>query len=210
MQKPLLQAADNFKKDVLKKLIELWFKKIIKKDEKMDITGSIKYWLALAWESDIDIWIVSKNPRKSFLEKMDYFSKTMAKNKLFKSMIVKNFFDQYKWFQVKKEKLIKAGDNDTFFLIEMHYYADENLKTKFNFQIHIAKTSFVEPFPELLKLSIKERTNLLSLKDFIYKNLPFFWNRPYLLYKWFLAWNTTKKSMQKYLMDNWYKKLIRK
>jgi hypothetical protein len=50
----------------------------------------------------------------------------------------------------------------------------------------------------------------LFLKKNIYKKLPFFWNRSYLLYTWFLAWHTTEKAMTKYLLDNGYKKLIKK
>jgi hypothetical protein len=67
-------------------------------------------------------------------------------------------------------------------LLELSYYLDDSLDKKINFQIHIAENDFIEPFPQLLQLSLKQRENLLFLKKNIYKKLPFFWNRSYLLY----------------------------
>ncbi|MEI8008342.1 MAG: hypothetical protein WCI00_02635 [bacterium] len=58
--------------------------------------------MALESESDVDIRIVSKNPRESFVQKVEYFSKEMMKDKLLKKMVINNFFDSYPVFEEKK------------------------------------------------------------------------------------------------------------
>lgn len=107
----------------------------------------------------------------------------MLENKLLKKISVNNFFDSYPEFENEKEKLIDANNNSRFFLIEVFYYLDDKLKEKINFQIHITERDFIEPFPTLLTLATEERELLLSLKQFVYKELPFFWNRSYLVYQ---------------------------
>ncbi len=209
MEKQLTILSDEFYGFIKEIIIKLWFQNIVQRNEKMEIFGSVKYWLALESESDVDIRIVSKNPRESFVQKVEYFSKEMMKDKLLKKMVINNFFDSYPVFEEKKWKLITAGDNSRFFLIDISYYLNNDLEKKINFQLHIAATEFKEPLPELLKLSIKEKEILLRLKRIIYRELPFFWNRSYLLYTWFLQWYKTKQKIKQYLIDNGFEKLIK-
>lgn len=210
MQKSLAEKSQELKVFVEQTMKSLWFFDMIKNDEKIEIVGSIKYGLALEWESDVDIWISTNEPRSSFLEKMNFIIAKMTENKFLKKININNLFDEYPIFDKKKEKLIKPWENSNFFMIEAFYYLDDSLEKKINFQIHIWKDEFRETFPELLQLNMNEKETLLELKSFVYKEMPFFWNRSFLLYQWFLQWFRTKESMKQYLIDNWYEKLLKK
>jgi len=209
MKKYLTTYSNNFENTASQIMKQLWFEQMIQKNEKINIVGSVKYWLCLPGESDVDIWITSSTPRDCFAQTIKYITRQMLENKLLKKISVNNFFDSYPEFENEKEKLIDANNNSRFFLIEVFYYLDDKLKEKINFQIHITERDFIEPFPTLLTLATEERELLLSLKQFVYKELPFFWNRSYLVYQWYLTGKRTNEEMKQYLMDNWYEKLIR-
>ena len=72
MQKSLTEKSQDIQLFVEQAMKDLWFYDMIKDNEKIEIVWSIKYGLAIEWESDVDIWIRTDDPRSSFIEKVNF------------------------------------------------------------------------------------------------------------------------------------------
>ncbi len=201
----ILLKNSNFLKNKIELIFnKLEFNKFLEPWEQIEFYGSFKYWLMLEWFSDVDIWITSQNPKKTFLNKINFIVDRMLNDKYLKKMYVNNFYDNFDLFDKAKEKLMSI--NSRFFIIEVVYYLDELLKNNIKFQFHIWKDKYVEEFEQLLNLSEAEKELLLELKKYVYENLPFYWNRSILLYEWFLNNIRTKTWIRNFLQKFWVKK----
>lgn len=207
----LVAQADNYKNFIEEHITLLWFKEFLQNNESFDIVWSIKYWIAVEWESDIDIRITSPNPRESFVKKTQILIEKMATNKYFKKMVVNNFYDSFEEFDRNKEKLLwqkKEGSEN--FMIELTYFLDNKLDKHIKFEFHISDIPFIEKFPELLTLNDTDKEILIWLKKYVYNTFPFFRNRSYLIYTWFLQWYKTEDSLKLYLNEQWFNRLVKK
>lgn len=206
---PLLEESTKIWKEILEIYKDLDIKNNLLSNEKEEIVWSVKYNLCVKWDNklDLDIWIISPNPREATLRIGNLLTEKMLRNKLFKKMNINNFYDVYEEFEKKKAELIKI-EQHRFFMINLEYNLDESLENKINYEFHISEKMQKEEFEEIINLSDQDKEKLLELKYFVYKDLPHFWNRSYLVYKWFLSWVRTKEWMLDFLQENWYENLI--
>lgn len=203
----LVTQSDLFCNQAKELVRKIGLEKVVWENENFFIAWSVAYTIALPW-SDIDIYLVTPHPRERLIEIVSFIGKHMIQDKYLKKFSVNNFYDTYEVFDTKKKNLLKETSMKQF-MITISYYHDDSLSEYTNIELHITDKKPREAFPALLTLTKEKRSELLEIKDYIQTSLPFFWNRSYLLYTWFLAWYNTKEKMITYLEEQDYKKLIK-